>query len=211
LGCINIHGSLLPRHRGAAPVQWAILEGDRQTGITIMQMDEGMDTGDILLSAAIDIPKKETAGSLFKRLADLGAATLQTALIKLAQGELAPTKQDNSLATKAPPLQKEMGNIDWNLPAEKLDCLIRGLDPWPSAYTFLDGMRYRLFSPEVVHKDGDEPAGTILSATQNGIVVATGNQSLLVAELQPEGKKRLTAASFLCGHSFPSGGRFTNG
>ncbi len=211
LGCINVHGSLLPRHRGAAPIQWAIIEGDKRTGITIMQMDEGMDTGDILFGASIDIEENETAGSLFDRLAQLGATTLRTALAKLEKGELTPTKQDESQAGKAPPLQKEMGCIDWTLPAERLDCLIRGLDPWPCAYTFLHGKRYRIFSPRVVHKEEDEPGGTILAADRNGILVATGDKALLLEELQPEGKKRLTAASFLCGHSVERGSRFTNG
>ncbi len=211
LGCINVHGSLLPRHRGAAPIQWAIIEGDKRTGITIMQMDEGMDTGDILFSAAIDIEENETAGSLFNRLAHLGATTLSTALAKLQNGELTPTKQDESQAGKAPPLQKEMGCIDWSQPATRLDCLIRGLDPWPSAYTFLHGKRYRLFSPRVVHKEVDEPGGTILSTDRNGILVATGDKALLLKELQPEGKKRLTAAAFLCGHTLQRGSRFTNG
>lgn len=210
LGCINVHGSLLPRHRGAAPIQWAVIEGDSTTGVTIMQMDEGMDTGNILLTAAIDMEEDETAGSLFTKLSGLGAETLITALNMLQNDEITPVVQDHALATKAPPLKKEMGRIDWNQPALQLHRLIRGLDPWPSAYTFLNGGRYRLFSPKVVHKQVDAPAGTILLSDREGILVATGLNALLIRELQPEGKKRLSVEAFLCGHSLEIGSRFND-
>lgn len=209
LGCINVHGSLLPRHRGAAPIQWAIIEGDNQSGVTIMQMDEGMDTGDILLPAAIDIDEEETAGSLFVKLADLGAETLLTALARLQRGELPAASQDHDAATLAPPLKKEMGAIDWQKPAVELQRLIRGLDPWPSAYTSLDGRRFRLFSPKVVNKKADAPPGTILLADREGLLIATGDKALLVRELQPEGKKRLSVEAFLCGHALSAGMAFT--
>lgn len=210
LGCINVHGSLLPKHRGAAPIQWAVIAGDTTAGVTIMQMDEGMDTGDILLPAAIEVDNDETAGSLFEKLASLGAVTLLEALTKLEKDELVPQKQDHDNATMAPPLTKEMGLIDWSKSAEELQCLIRGLDPWPSAYTFLGGKRYRLFSPKVVHKKSDAPVGTVLLADNNGLLIATGSNALLVSELQPEGKKRLEVEAFLCGHSVPTGSRFSN-
>jgi len=210
LGCINVHGSLLPRHRGAAPIQWAVIEGDQESGVTIMQMDEGMDTGDILLPAAIPIGEDETAGGLFTRLAELGAETLNIALDKLQKGSLHPTVQEHDKATKAPPLKKEMGLIDWSKPAARLQCLIRGLDPWPCGYTFLAGKRLRLFSPKLVYRNIDAPPGTILLADKNGILVATGEDALLIRELQPEGKKRLSVDSFLCGHTIPPDSLFTD-
>jgi len=208
LGCINVHGSLLPRHRGAAPIQWAILGGDHHTGVTIIQMDEGMDTGDILHTAAIELTGSETAGDIFTKLAALGAPTLLDALAALRDGTLHTTSQDHDQATKAAPLTKEMGCIDWNKPAEELHRLVRGLDPWPSAYTYLDSKRYRLFAPSVVYKKTDAPAGTILLADTNGILVATGHDCLLIQELQPEGKKRVSAEAFLCGHTLAGGSRF---
>lgn len=209
-GCINVHGSILPRHRGAAPIQWAVISGDKTTGVTIMQMNEGMDTGDILLPASIDMTHNETAGTLFDKLALLGAETLITALARLRENDLSVREQSDDEATKAPPLKKEMGLIDWNKPAIDLHCLIRGLDPWPSAYTFLDGTRYRLFAPKVVNKDSAASPGTVLLADSNGILVATGSNALLIREIQPEGKKRLTAEAFLCGNPLPAGSRFTN-
>ncbi len=209
LGCINIHGSLLPRHRGAAPIQWAIIEGDQKAGVTIMQMDEGMDTGYMLLPAAIDVAEDETAGSLFVKLSDLGGEALTQALDQLRRGELLPEKQDETLATAAPPLKKEDGLIDWSNSAKRLHCLIRGLDPWPTAYSFLDGRRFRFFFPEVVYRKSDAPPGSLVRADREGLLIATGDQSLLVREIQPEGKKRMSVEAFLCGHKLAMGARFT--
>jgi methionyl-tRNA formyltransferase len=210
LGCINVHGSLLPRHRGAAPIQWAVIAGDKEAGVTIMEMDVGMDTGDILLPASIKVDEEETAGSLFVKLAELGAETLPKALNLLRQGKLPAISQNHDLATKAPPLKKEQGLIDWNKPADELHCLIRGLDPWPSAYTFLDSKRFRLFSPKIVHKESDTPCGSILLADKEGLLISTGKDSLLIRELQPEGKKRMTVESFLCGYPLKPRSRFKN-
>lgn len=209
LGCINIHGSLLPRHRGAAPIQWAIIKGDRQAGVTIMQMDAGMDTGDILLPAAIPVAEDETAGTLFDKLAELGGATLLQALDLLRQGKLPPIKQDHSLATEAPPLTKEDGCLDWHRPAGELHCLVRGLDPWPGAYSFIDGQRFRFFAPEVVHKECRQPAGTLLLADHQGLLIATAQDCLLITEIQPEGKKRMKVEAYLCGHPLASGLQLT--
>lgn len=210
LGCINVHGSLLPRHRGAAPIQWAIIEGDKKAGITIMQMDVGMDTGDILLPAEIEVAEDETAGSLFTKLSELGAPTLLEALTLLEQNKLPGNPQDNEEATAAPPLKKEQGLIDWSKPAEKLHCLIRGLDPWPSSYSFYNNIRYRFFNPEIIRKSVDSPPGTVIRADKEGILIATGSDCLLIKEIQPEGKKRLTAEAYLCGHPLPAGSLFTN-
>lgn len=205
LGCINIHGSLLPRHRGAAPIQWAIIKGDSEAGVTIMQMDADMDTGDILLAAAIPLTDDETAGSLFGKLADLGGTTLTQALDLLRMGRLFPIEQNHNLATSSPPLTKEDGCLNWHKPALELHRMVRGLDPWPAAYSFINGQRFRLFSPEVVHKESDYPAGTLILADQQGLLVATAKDCLLIKEIQPEGKKRMTVEAYLCGHPLTPG------
>lgn len=203
LGAINVHGSLLPRYRGAAPIQWAVINGDSETGITIMQMDAGMDTGDILLKKRVAIGKEETAGELFERLAEAGGETLVAAVDHLRAGLLKPEPQDHNLATTAPMLNKEMGHLDWSFSAQRLHCLIRGLDPWPSAYGFINETRYRFFCPEVVPlRTSDEP-GTILRADTQGLLVATGEDCLRIKEIQPEGKKRMEVATCLRGTSFP--------
>jgi len=204
-GAINVHGSLLPRHRGAAPVQWAIIDGDREVGVTIIQMDEGMDTGDILLADAMEADPDETAGSLFVKLAELGGRTLRRAIARLKAGDLPPTPQDHSRATAAPMLKKEDGIINWSLPAERLHCLIRGLDPWPAAACRIGGQRCNLFSPEVLHKDSEAAPGTVVAATKEGLLVATGHNLLLIREIQPEGRKRMAVSAFLCGHPLAAG------
>jgi len=205
LGCINIHGSLLPRHRGAAPIQWAIIHGDSEAGVTIMQMDADMDTGDILLSAAIPLTDDETAGSLFDKLADLGGTTLAQALDMLRLDQLFPIEQNHNLATSSPPLSKEDGCLNWNKPALELHRLIRGLDPWPAAYSFIDGQRFRLFAPELVHRECERPAGTLILADQQGLLIATAKDCLRIKEIQPEGKKRMTVEAYLCGHPLTPG------
>jgi len=209
LGTINVHGSLLPRYRGAAPIQWAVINGDTETGVTIMQMDEGMDTGDILLPLAVPISNDDTAGSMFTKLAELGGKALLEAIALLKEERLPPRKQDNRLATEAPMLDKEMGHIDWSRDAGELHSLIRGLDPWPSAYGFLDGKRFRFFSPRVITGNVTEAPGTICRADKNGLLIATGNNYLLVREIQPEGKKRMTVQSCLCGLNLKDGAKFS--
>ncbi len=205
LGAINVHGSLLPKYRGAAPIQWAVIDGETETGITIMQMDEGMDTGDILLRVQVPIGPQETAGELFERLAQLGGATLNRAIAQLKQGLLTPQPQDHALASNAPMLTKEMGHLDWKLPAARLHALIRGLDPWPSAYGFIEGKRYRFFCPEIVPIRATEAPGTICRADRQGLLIATGEDCLLVREIQPEGKKRMEVATCLHGASLRPG------
>ncbi len=200
MGTINVHGSLLPKYRGAAPVQWAILNGETEAGVTIMQMNEGLDTGDILLPGAIPIAADDTAATMAVKLAELGGRLLVEALDKLQGGELKAQPQDESLATEAPPLTKEQGQIDWFEPALAISCRIRGLDPWPSAYTVLNGKRLRLFKPEIVsHPDTNEP-GTICKADKNGLLIATGLEYLLIKEVQLEGSKRMAVGPFLQGH-----------
>lgn len=209
LGTINIHGSLLPRYRGAAPIQWAVINGDLETGVTIMQMDEGMDTGDILLPVAIPIEEDDTAGTLFTKLAELGGKAVVRAIALLKEGKLPPQKQEDRLATEAPMLSKETGHIDWSRDAWNIHCLIRGLDPWPSAYGFLDGGRVRFFRPRVIEGSVREQPGTLCRADDNGLLIATGRDYLLVREVQFEGKKRLDVRSLLCGTELPIGERFT--
>lgn len=209
LGAINVHGSLLPKYRGAAPIQWAVINGEEQTGITIMQMDEGMDTGGILLQKAVAIGSQDTAGDLFDRLARLGGSTLTDALALLKAGQLSPTPQDNTLASAAPMLDKAMGHLDWNLPAQQLQSLIRGLDPWPSAFSFIDSKRFRFFSPELILQRPDEPPGTIRRAGNQGLLIATGTDSLLIREIQPEGKKRMTVEACLRGLPLAAGTRLS--
>jgi methionyl-tRNA formyltransferase len=208
LGTINVHGSLLPKYRGAAPIQWAILRGEQETGITIMQMDEGMDTGDILLPRALAITPEDTAATLAARMAALGGQTLIEALDLLKAGKLPRQPQDHSLATDAPPLTKEMGVIDWQRSARDLSCLIRGLDPWPTAHAVLNGETIRLFKPAVVTAAVPDPPGTVIRADKAGLLVATGEALLQVGELQRDGGKRLPAADFLRGYPIAPGSRF---
>ncbi len=207
LGTINVHGSLLPRYRGAAPVQWAILNGEADTGITTMQMDEGLDTGDILLQGSLPIKPEDTAATMAVKLADLGGSLLVETLDKLQAGELHPVPQDEKLTTQAPPLSKEQGQIDWYEPALAISCRIRGLDPWPTAYTFLHDKRLRLFQPEIISQTGDEEPGTICKADNKGLLIATGLEYLLVREVQIEGARRMAVGPFLQGHKLEQGTR----
>lgn len=208
MGCINVHGSLLPLHRGAAPIQWSVIKGDKEVGVTIIRMDEGMDTGDILLKASIPSAPDETAGTLFDKLAQLGNDTLLKAIQGLKDGSIASKPQDHSMATEAPMLKKTDGLIEWSKSAGELESLIRGLDPWPSAFCFLNGKRLRLFRPEVVYKDNDAQPGSLLRADKRGLLIACGKDTLLIKEIQPEGKKRMTVEAFLCGCSLEPGTSF---
>lgn len=205
MGCINVHGSLLPGYRGAAPIQWAIIKGETEVGVTIIQMDQGMDTGDMLLKAKIPVDSQETAGSLMKKLATLGGDTLLLAIKGLKEGTITPVPQNHSQATMAPMLKKDDGLIEWNRSAKEIECLIRGLDPWPSAFCFLQQNRLRLFSPEAVYMECTAAPGTIIQADRRGILVACGRNALLIHELQPEGRKRMTVESFCCGHPIAPG------
>ncbi len=210
MGCINVHGSLLPRHRGAAPIQWSILRGDGKVGVTIIKMDEGMDTGDILLKAEMEPSPQETAGSLFKKLAELGGRTLLKAIEGLKDGTIAPTPQDHEKATEAPMLKKSDGLIDWSKESDEIERFIRGLDPWPCGFTYLKGKRIKLFAPEIVYRDSDSPPGTLLEVNKNGLLVNCGKNTLLIREIQPEGKKRMVVEAFLCGNPLEAGTIFSS-
>ncbi len=209
LGTINVHGSLLPKYRGAAPIQWAVINGEKETGVTIMNVDEGMDTGDILLPAKLDITATDTSATMFDKLSVLGGETLIKAIALMKEGKLQPIGQDNALATEAPMLTKEMGHLDWAQEAQTLHCLVRGLDPWPSAYSFLAGKRFRFFSPVLVSGEVSEAPGTICKADKNGLLVATGKDYLRFEEIQPEGKKRMSVQACLCGMQLPAGEQFS--
>jgi methionyl-tRNA formyltransferase len=207
LGTINVHASLLPSYRGAAPVQWAIIRGETETGITIMQMDEGLDTGDILLTGSIPIAPEDTAGTLAPKLAELGGRLLVHSLELLHQDRLVRQPQNNSLATLAPPLNKDQGRIDWRQPAAEIANLIRGLDPWPTAYTMLAGKRLRLFAPAVIEGRPAEP-GTLCRADAQGLLIAAGRDYLRVSEVQLEGARRMPVQSFLQGRPLETGLKF---
>lgn len=205
LGAINVHGSLLPKYRGAAPIQWAVINGETETGISILQMDAGMDTGDVLLKAKIPVEPEETAGSLFTKLAALGGETVLKAIKGIKEGSLIPVPQDHPQATTAPILKKNDGLVDWTRDAEEVGRLIRGMDPWPSAYCFLADTRLRLFCPQVMAMTAEAPPGTVLRADRQGLLVACGSNALLIREIQSEGGKRMTAEAFLCGHPLAAG------
>ncbi len=200
-GCINIHGSLLPKYRGAAPIQWSVINGERTTGVTSMKLDAGMDTGDMLLKMETPILPDETAGELFDRLATLGADCLEQTL-ELFEGKTPDgEKQDEAQATYAPMLKKEDGAVDFTLPAQKLHDLIRGTSPWPSAYTALDGARLKLLRSSVTQGAGRP--GELLDAKK--LIIACGKDALLVTEVQPDGGKRMDAEAFLRGKRLEKG------
>lgn len=196
-GCINVHGSLLPRWRGAAPIQWAVIAGDEMAGVTTMQMAEGLDTGDMLLTYETKVGEKETAGELFDRLAQSGAELLTKTLVKL--DEITPRPQDDAQSCYAHMLDKQMAVIDWSRSAHEIDCLIRGLNPWPIALTTLSGERLKVFAAEKAAGNG-EP-GTVLEADpKKGLTVACGEGALKLIEIQLVGGKRMKATDFLRGH-----------
>lgn len=201
-GCINVHGSLLPRWRGAAPIQWAVIAGDEMAGVTTMQMAEGLDTGDMLLTYETKVGEKETAGELFDRLAQSGAELLIQTLVKL--DEITPRPQDDAQSCYAHMLDKQMAVIDWGKSAHEIDCLIRGLNPWPIALTTLSGERLKVFAAEKANGRG-EP-GTVLEADpKKGLTVACGEGALGLTEIQMVGGKRMKATDFLRGHAIQVG------
>ena len=202
-GCVNIHGSLLPKYRGAAPIQWAVLDGEKETGITTILMDEGIDTGDILLKKTIKIDMDETSGSLFDKLMALGAETILETLDELENGNLTPIKQGESPTAYAKMLTKAMGLIDFTRPAKELDCFVRGMDPWPSAYTLLSGKTLKLWKVRAV--EGSGKAGSVIGIGKERFCIACGEGAIEVLEGQLEGKKRRSAGDFLKGSTLNIG------
>lgn len=208
-GFINVHSSLLPSYRGAAPINWALINGDTETGVTIMLLDEGMDTGDILLQGATSILADENASMLHDRLAGLGAKLLGKTLDMLRSGSWSPVPQNHEQATYAPMLKKKDGRILWDQDALSIANQVRGMTPWPGCYTYLQGKLLKIHWAVPVEREAGVPPGKIISASQKGIEVATGKGSLLIKDVQLEGKKKMTTEDFLKGHRLASGEEFT--
>jgi methionyl-tRNA formyltransferase len=201
IACLNLHASLLPRWRGAAPIQAAVAGGDRETGITVMHMDEGLDTGDIVLQRRIPIRPDDTGGSLHERLAQIAPKALLHSLRLFVEGSAPRIPQDNSLATYAPKLKREAGRIDWSEPAQTIERKIRAFNPWPGAFMEIDGQNLKIFSASVVDLSG-EPSEILRS--QNELVIAASKGALSLSEVQLEGKRRMSASEFLRGHAVSS-------
>jgi len=204
-GCINVHASLLPRWRGAAPIQWAILAGDVVTGVTIMAMAEEMDAGDILLTRETRVAPDDTTGTLTPRLAALGAEALVMAVDGLHAGTLQPTPQPTAGVTFAPRIEREQGRLDWQRPAEELARRVRAFAPAPGAFTTVGGRTLKVFVATAEPASRPGAPGTVLEATPAGIVVATGAGALRLLEVQSEGRRRVAAGAFLAGHALPAG------
>ena len=200
-GCVNVHASLLPKYRGAAPIQWAVLNGEKETGVTIMQMNEGLDTGDILIQKSIPINDDDTAESMFDKLSGLGAAMMRDALPLIERGELTPIPQDDTLSTYSPMIDKSLCDIDWSMSADQVHNRVRGLYSWPIAQTVYNGKKLRIFRTSVT--DGRGEPGKIIALSP--LTVACGENAVAVHELQLEGKKRMKAADFLLGHRLETG------
>ena len=213
LGCLNVHTSLLPKYRGASPIQSAILNGDETTGVTIMQMDVGLDTGDMLMQSTTPIRDEDNAATLHDRLAEMGAALLVETIHGLVAGKLHAYKQDAALATHVAKIRKEDGNVDWNQPARAIWNRIRAFTPWPGAFTYLPAqpkpLLLKIWSAELVSTGGN--AGEVLSADKSGIVIGCGEYALRVTILQREGGRRMSAKEFLAGNPLPPGTRLASG
>lgn len=207
-GCINIHASLLPKYRGAGPIQRVILEGEKETGITIMQMDKGIDTGDILLQSSFPIDPKETGDSLHDKLAEEGARLIVEALEKIEAGEITPRKQKEEEACYAGMLQKSMGRIDWNKDAVQIERMVRGLNSWPSAYTTYRGKTLKIWDSDISENETaseEVVPGMVTAVKKDAIYVRTGEKELRITELQLEGKKRMAVKDFLLGYQIKAG------
>lgn len=207
-GCINVHASLLPKYRGAAPINKAIMEGETETGITTILMDVGLDTGDMLVKKHLSIGPNETAGELHDRLAQLGRLAMEETLSLLCAGKLISQPQDDHQSSYAPLLKKENGQIDWTRPAEEVHNHVRGLDPWPGAYTFFQGQVLKVFRTQPEFRFSGVP-GTILAISKEAFYIACGKSSLEIKELQLSGRKRLPVAEFLRGSTIKVGDQFS--
>lgn len=197
-GCINLHGSLLPKYRGAAPIQWAVINGEEVTGVTTMFMDEGMDTGDIILKKEIPIEKEDTAGELYYRLADIGAKVLSDTIRLIESGSVPREKQGDD-ATYASMLNKDIGKIDWTKSSSQIDSLIKGVNPWPGAYFDIKNTKIKVHKARIQDMKG-EPGEVLEADTKKGFIIATGDGSIELLEIQPENKKRMTAKEYLMGN-----------
>ena len=209
-GCVNIHASLLPKYRGAAPIQWAVINGDEVTGVTTMLMNEGIDTGDMIAKKQVRLAEDETGGSLFDRLADTGAELIVETMKMLVEGTAEFTPQNSEEATHTSMISKELGSIEWSKPAAEIERLIRGLNPWPSAYTRLKGKTFKIWKAQVVEVSSSDKPGTIIKIGKDELLVQTGEGALSLIEVQLEGKKRMDVASFLRGCQIEEGIVLTN-
>lgn len=210
-GCVNIHASLLPKYRGAAPIQWAIIDGEEKTGITIQQMNEGVDTGDILLQKEYTLSADETGESLFDRLCNLGAEAVVEALKKIEEGSIVPVKQNEEEATHAKMLTKAMGEIDFSKEADTIERLIRGLNSWPSAYTYYKGKTLKIWCAKVVSKGHEEEkVGTVIAKDKESFTVMCGKNALQILEIQLEGKRRMSVKDFMLGCQMELGEKLGN-
>ncbi len=200
-GCINIHGSILPKYRGSAPVQWAVLNGEKTTGVTSMYMAPEMDTGDIIMTKTTEIGEDDTAGTLFSRLSILGAVLLSETITAISSGTASRIMQNDADATYAPPLTKEMSPIDWTKNAHEILCQIRGLNPWPAATTVIDGMLYKIFKAVGTDRQSGLIPGSIVKAAAPDVMeISCTDGTVIIKELQAPGGKRMTAADYLRGH-----------
>ena len=208
-GCVNVHASLLPKYRGAAPIQWAVLNGDQVTGVTTMRMDEGLDTGDMIMKQEVIVDEDETGGSLFDKLSEVGARLCVKTMEAIENGTAVYTPQDDALATHTGKIQKEMGSIDWSKDAEVIERLVRGLNPWPSAYTKFEGKTLKIWSADVEEDAAGRPSpetfGQVVRVGKDAFSVQTGKGLLTIRELQLEGKKRMDTAAFLRGYPVETG------
>ncbi len=210
LGTVNVHASLLPAYRGAAPINWCIINGETKTGVTTMLTDAGVDTGDMLLRRETDIGEMETAGELTERLAQMGAELLIETLAGYIAGEITPTKQDERLASRQPMLKKEMGRIDWTRSAAQIACQARGLNPWPCACTGYAGGVLKVYLARPAQGEG-EPGTVLVASAKEGLIVACGEGALEILEMQAPGGKRMTARAYLAGKKIEPGTKFGEG
>lgn len=206
-GCVNIHASLLPKYRGAAPIQWAVIDGERESGVTTMFMNEGLDTGDMLEKEAVTLDPKETGGSLHDKLSAIGGRLILSTLKGLEDGTLKGTPQTDEGTCYAKMLKKSLGDIDWTMDAAAIERLIRGLNPWPSAYTCLHGKTLKIWDGDVLEREYGVEPGTVAEVAKDRLVVQTGQGSLAIRSLQLEGKKRMDAGDFLRGYAVEAGTR----
>ena len=200
LGCINVHASLLPKYRGAAPIHWSIINGETKTGITTMYMDVGLDTGDMILKEEVSISAKMNTGELHDTLMNIGAKTLLQTIKQIAEGSVVRNKQNDAEASYAPLLTKELERINWLLPAQEIYNLVRGLNPWPVAFSIFKGKKLKIWQTKVIDNVTIGEIGTVLSLTETGFTVQTGKGILEIIELQPESKRKMTAKDFVCGN-----------
>lgn len=204
-GCMNVHASLLPKYRGAAPIQWAIINGEEKSGVTIMQMNKGLDTGDILMQEEVTLDPKETGESLYDKLAVLGGQLLLKTIDALEAGTLHPVPQDDSQSSYAPMLDRETGDIRWKEDARRIERLVRGLNSWPSAFTYYKGKRLKIWDADVLDEEPDAEPGTVVAADKKTIRVRCGKDVLVLNEVQPAGKKRMPVQAFLAGYHIEPG------